>query len=228
MHRVPLPDGVPGQLWLTGFSVVGPDPGGTLEGVGADRLVCLITDDEIEMRFPAYAAWLAGDERAVHHPIPDWGTVDDDRMLALVGSVAAMLRRGEVVVVHCGAGIGRAGCTAIGALVALGMDLAEATTHVRAHRPGAGPDSGAQRDQLDRLAVRITRWRHRTVRLPGGPDHPVGAVLAGLGATVTDGTPPGLSDGDATTPLTVTGDAAAVLGAVDGTGGGPDHRPSRR
>ncbi|MEX0848055.1 MAG: protein-tyrosine phosphatase family protein, partial [Ilumatobacteraceae bacterium] len=46
--------------------------------------------------------------------------------------------------VHCAAGIGRAGTTAVALLVLLGMTVDDALQHVRAHRPMAGPEVGSQ------------------------------------------------------------------------------------
>ena len=58
------------------------------------------------------------------------------------------LTRGERLVVQCGGGIGRSGTVACGLLVRAGTPLDEALIIVRANRPMAGPEVGAQADVL--------------------------------------------------------------------------------
>ena len=61
-------------------------------------------------------------------------------------------------VLICGAaGIGRAGTTAVGVLMILGISAEEAVAHVRAHRPMAGPEAGAQNDLIRDLEAMIAR-----------------------------------------------------------------------
>ncbi len=74
---------------------------------------------------------------------PTWNTDD---------SLVARLRSGERLIVHCAAGIGRAGTTAVAILVLSGWPLPDALAHVRAHRPMAGPEAGSQLELLRRLA----------------------------------------------------------------------------
>src|SRR5260221_14084726 len=111
MDAIPLPDGVPGRLMATSFSRVGDAPDAALAATGAGLLVSLVTDHEIDLRFPAFADWLTtpGPVGIVRRPIPDWGTVDDELLLQTVGVVADALRQGATVVMHCGAGMGRTG-----------------------------------------------------------------------------------------------------------------------
>ena len=58
IHRIPVPEAT-GHLHATAFAVTGPDPAAALEDVGAEVMVCLLTDAEIAMRFPDYPAWMA-------------------------------------------------------------------------------------------------------------------------------------------------------------------------
>ena len=62
------------------------------------------------------------------------------------------LQHGETVVVHCAAGIGRAGTTAVALLMLLGADIDAALATVRANRPMAGPEVGSQLDLITALA----------------------------------------------------------------------------
>ena len=56
------------------------------------------------------------------------------------------------MLLHCGAGIGRAGTIAIAVLLAMGEPLDGAARTVADHRPMAGPEAGAQTDLLTALA----------------------------------------------------------------------------
>ncbi|MEM9466395.1 MAG: tyrosine-protein phosphatase [Actinomycetota bacterium] len=146
--------GVPGALILTGLDAVGPDAGGLLDHVGAQTIVCLQTDAELERRFPDYLAWLRHPEpyEAVRAQIEDHLVIDDRDMASLVRAIVRRLARSEGVVVHCGAGWGRAGLVAALVLVAFGSGVDDALARVRSARPAAGPQSIEQQDQLARLA----------------------------------------------------------------------------
>jgi protein-tyrosine phosphatase len=74
--------------------------------------------------------------------------------LAFVDSLYERLVAGERLVITCGAGIGRAGTVAVAVLMRAGASLDDAVAIVRAHRPMAGPESGAQLDVLTELARR--------------------------------------------------------------------------
>jgi protein-tyrosine phosphatase len=152
VDEVPVPG--PGRLWLCGKHFVGPDPEAALAAVGATTVVCLNERPEIAERYPGYVAWLEANrsERAVWHPVPDLHAPVLDDAVTLLAELRGRLDRGEGLLVHCGAGIGRAGTVAVGILVTTGTPLAAALAIVRAHRPMAGPEAGAQLQLLEALA----------------------------------------------------------------------------
>ncbi len=154
IHRIPVP-GAPGRLFATAFAVTGPDPAAALDDVGAGVMVCLLTETEIAMRYPDYPAWLADPDphQAIHVPMIDQGVTGDDTFRQLIGTVNRHLDQGTGVMVHCGAGYGRAGIVCISVLTSRGMDLEDAVTAVRAARPAAGPQSESQQAQITRMAV---------------------------------------------------------------------------
>jgi hypothetical protein len=147
IDEVPLPPAVPGRLWLAGRRYVGPDPAGALSSVGAEVLVCLCEPIEIESRYPAYVAWLEAGP-ALWWPVPDLHAPPVESARGLVTEVVARLDAGQGVLVHCGAGMGRAGTLAAAVLVHYGTPLELALATVAGARPGAGPEVGAQQDLL--------------------------------------------------------------------------------
>ncbi len=153
IDEVPLPPGVAGRLWLAGRRYVGPDPSGALRSVGATVAVCLCESFEIDERYPGYVDWIdrAGGA-AVWWPIPDLHAPPLESARSLVADIAAHLDAGAGVLMHCGAGMGRAGTMAAAVLLHYGVALDEALATVAGARPGAGPEVGAQKDLLTALA----------------------------------------------------------------------------
>jgi protein-tyrosine phosphatase len=156
IDEIPLPATAAGRLWLCGKHVVGPDPDAALARSGASVVVCLNELGELASRYPAYVEWLragGADSRAVWFPIPDLHVPDIDQLRALLVDLRTRLEAGDGLLVHCGAGIGRAGTVAAALLVSLGVDLDEALRRIRASRPGAGPQTTVQEDLVTLLAT---------------------------------------------------------------------------
>lgn len=154
-----IPQPGPGRMWLCGKHLVGPDPEAALARVGAGTIVCLVERHELEHRYDSYLAWLdASDgERALWSPIHDLHAPPMSQALPLVDAVIGMLEEGRSLIVHCGAGIGRAGTLAAAVLIRRGIERDAALATVADHRPMAGPEVGAQMDlvvALGRLGPR--------------------------------------------------------------------------
>lgn len=153
---MPLPPASAGRLYLCGKHFIGPDPDAALAGVGASVAVCLTERHEVAGRYPDYAEWLdthAGG-RALWWPIADLHAPSTDEFTLLIDAVRARIDRGEGVVVHCGAGMGRAGTVAAAVLVSLGVGMRDALAQVGTARPGAGPQSFVQDELLAAFAER--------------------------------------------------------------------------
>jgi protein-tyrosine phosphatase len=152
IHEVPL-DGTVGKLWLCGKHFIGPD----VESIRVERnityVVCLVEEHELRDRYDAYAQWHRDNagSPSVWFPIPDLSYPSFDDALEFVEHVTALVRDKGSMVVHCAAGIGRAGTTATAILMMLGMPMYEALSHVRAHRPMAGPETGRQEEFIRQL-----------------------------------------------------------------------------
>ena len=156
VHQIPLPD-VPGRLHVCGKHVVAPNPDEVMGRLGADVVVCLVEQPELAHRYDGYVDWLrveAG-RRAEWWPIPDLSYPAVEHMTDRLGTLASRLSDGAGVIIHCGAGIGRAGTTAVALLMLLGTPIDDALASVRTHRPGAGPEAGSQRSFIEALHARL-------------------------------------------------------------------------
>lgn len=147
-----------GGLWLCGKHLVGPDPDGALDRASASALVCLCERHELEDRYPEYAAWLddesGPDGRAVWISVPDLHAPTLEEALPIVDDLLQRLRRGEGLIIHCGAGIGRAPTLATLLLLGLGYLEQDALDLIADTRPMAGPESGAQAELVRAFAQR--------------------------------------------------------------------------
>src|SRR5262245_38190819 len=127
IDTVPLPVPTSGPLpasaglSLCGKHAIGPDYDAAMNRCGASTVVCLVEAYELEDRYPEYLAWLRSERggRAIWHPIHDLHAPPLDDARALLGELTARLERGEHLLMHCAAGIGRAGTMAACLLVEL-------------------------------------------------------------------------------------------------------------
>jgi protein-tyrosine phosphatase len=141
-------DDLPGRLWIM------PCPqGGTLEASmrefkarGVDTIVSLLPAPEMAelgvLREPKLCA-----EHGLgflSHPIVDFGLPEETSFALLITDIAALVRAGHGVAVHCRAGIGRSGMTTAGTLIALGFHSQDAVAQVTAARGVAIPDTVEQ------------------------------------------------------------------------------------
>lgn len=159
LRRLDTP--VAGTLWLS--AMPGRDGGwpAFVEDARRARLdfaLCLTPRHEIDALSPAYAA--AIDAGALPFawqalPMRDLGVAAGLEAFALaLEPVAIRLQRGEQVLLHCAAGIGRTGTTAACLLMRLGQPPAAALEAVR--QAGSSPESASQ-----------SAWVARFKRAPG-------------------------------------------------------------
>lgn len=153
MRELMLPPPATGRLWLAAMP-------GRLEPwesflaaarrAALTQVVCLNPIDELAHDAPAYHAAVAQGRLPFawrHLPMRNYGLADDEAAwVDGVRAVAADLRAGQHLLLHCAAGIGRTGTVAACVLKALGLPEAEALARVRA--AGSNPESARQSGRI--------------------------------------------------------------------------------
>ncbi len=153
---LPLPDAVPGRLWLQSMPGRLESWGAFLDEARARQLnlvVCLNPLDEVAQLSPAYHKAIAEGRlpfRWLHLPMRDFGLgTDTAAFRAGVEQVTQGLKLGESVLLHCAAGIGRTGTVAACALKQLGLETEAALRRVR--EAGSNPQSALQSGWIDQF-----------------------------------------------------------------------------
>nr|WP_319538306.1 protein-tyrosine phosphatase family protein [uncultured Methanospirillum sp.] len=153
-RRVPLPDTIPGRLFLTAM------PGryepitefeARMSRLSISHVVCLTPLDEVITRSPGYYASITAGEHQWqfnHLPIPDFGVPEDrNAFLELIRTMVGVIVSGDAILVHCGAGIGRTGTFAMVLTMALGLNRLEGAASVR--MADAEPEGMLQQALID-------------------------------------------------------------------------------
>jgi protein-tyrosine phosphatase len=150
---VKLPTGVPGRLLLHSMPGRREDLDAAWSQVTKDAvrlIVCLAPASEILEKSPAYGRAIESGTvpcQLLPFEIPDFGVPDDRAgFWKLARETAGRLRRGEAVLIHCGAGIGRTGTLAASVLIALGETTSRAQEAVS--QAGSGAERAAQRELI--------------------------------------------------------------------------------
>ena len=149
-----LPDDVPGRVWL------GPMPGRfqawsafntEAQRSGLALVVCLTPRPELAELSPEYHAALARGGlpfRWMNVPMRNFGLPEDPAGFRRdIAAVAQQVRNGDVVLLHCAAGLGRTGTAAACLLKALGLEAGEALQRVR--EAGSNPQNALQSGFVD-------------------------------------------------------------------------------
>jgi len=135
----------PGRLGLTHLPGVDGKLDADLDALqqaGVTRLLCLVEPHEFSRRKPESIEQRrqAVESRGItfmHHPIVDF---DAPRLSDAQPTIAALdkgIKAGDHTIIHCWAGLGRAGTMAACLLIHNGMQAADAIATVRSVRNGA-------------------------------------------------------------------------------------------
>ena len=149
LRRVVLPPDVKGRLYLSSMPGYLEELGhhrAAWRAEGIDLILCLVPPEEMACKAGAYLAHVREGTDVPHRclPVPDGGVPEDEAgFRAAISELAERLRRGERVLVHCAAGIGRTGMAAACLLRALGLDAEEALSRVA--EAGSFPENSAQK-----------------------------------------------------------------------------------
>lgn len=157
-----MPAGVAGQMLL--HSLPGryepwADSSAELVRRGVHRIVCIMPEREAMEKSAPYAKAAAADElpcaRTVvairEYDVPQ----DREAFYALAEEVAASLRKGDRILVHCAAGRGRTGMFAMCVMVALGHGRRQAERVVA--QAGSRPENAEQKRVVTAMALRRRR-----------------------------------------------------------------------
>ncbi len=119
-----------------------------------DYIVCLVALEEVEYKSALYGQALRTGTlpcQVTIFPILDAAVPENKkRYLQVVSEAVARLIKGENILVHCGAGIGRAGIFAISVLLAMGLETRQSIELVRA--AGSYPETSEQWEFIDWVA----------------------------------------------------------------------------
>lgn len=153
-RRVELPAGTAGSLWLAsmpGRFESWPAFQARAEQARLAQVVCLTPREELAELSPAYHSAVAAGNTAfrwLHLPMRNFGAPEDPAGFRRdIGQLADALRRGDAVLLHCAAGIGRTGTAAACLLKALGLPADEALQRVR--DAGSNPQNALQSGLVD-------------------------------------------------------------------------------
>jgi Tyrosine phosphatase family len=154
-RRLPLPEHAAGSLWLDampGRLAGWPAFVAEAERHGLTDIVCLNPLHEVASGSPAYHQAIVKKTLPWRwHPLAmhNFGLADEAVFRSSIEQLADGLLAGQVVLLHCSAGLGRTGTAAACVLKRLGVPTEQALRQVLA--AGSNPQSALQSGLIDRF-----------------------------------------------------------------------------
>ena len=144
-RQVSLPESITGAMYLHSMPGREEPLAATVHAVkslGITRVLCLAPAHEITRKSPEYAKAIGSRSLPWHHdplPIEDFGApAEAAAFWRRADELAAFVRDGGNILVHCAAGKGRTGTFAVALCMRLGLSNPEATRLVDV--AGSGPE----------------------------------------------------------------------------------------
>ena len=158
VDEIPLGSSVAGRLFFTGLRTIAADSAEIVNKTQASTILCLVEDHELTEHAPTYGRWLSDSGLAWRVPIVDFGVPANNLAVETAHSLAARLRAGDHVIVHCFGGKGRTSLIGSLALLSVGtaITLDQALALIATHRDGAGPETDAQRTFLETVSANLS------------------------------------------------------------------------
>lgn len=92
----------------------------------------------------------------INYPINDFGTAEkEDEFIALAKILQKKIEEGQILAIHCWAGIGRSSLLAGAILILMGMNPNEVFSHIKKYRKQVVPDKLSQAEWLQNLAPKL-------------------------------------------------------------------------
>ena len=92
----------------------------------------------------------------IHFPIGDFDVPkNEDSFIALSHELCKQIAEGEIIAIHCRAGIGRSSLLAAAVLIQSGFNPDDVFEHISEHRETAVPDKRSQSEWLLSLTPRL-------------------------------------------------------------------------
>jgi protein-tyrosine phosphatase len=94
----------------------------------------------------------------IHFPIGDFGVPqNEDKFIALVQALSTQIDLGQILAIHCRAGIGRSSLLAAAILIHRGFEPKDVFEHISEHRQTKVPDKRSQAEWLLALSPNLIK-----------------------------------------------------------------------
>lgn len=129
-----------------------------LQNLQVNLVVSLLTDEEVDVLGlkQQAAMYLANGIGFIHFPISDFGVPEsEEKFIGLVRVLSHQIELGQILAIHCKAGIGRSSLMAAAVLIHRGFPPMQVFEHISEYRQASVPDKRSQAEWLFNLSPRL-------------------------------------------------------------------------